>query len=101
MVAHFKAYTCLMDIQLNGTAKRRAAPTKLTNGKQIVYRFNGDPKYDETVSDSAGSLPFRMVGEIVTKKGKKCRVAIVRDDLNIDASRTAVPIHRVFLTDRF
>ncbi len=79
---------------------RRQAPAKLSHGKQIIYRFNGDPKYDETISDTEGVLPLRTVGEIVRSSGKDWRVTIVRDDFNMLASRTAVQIHHVFLTDK-
>jgi hypothetical protein len=72
-----------------------------SRGKQIIYRFNGDPKYDETISDRIGDLPFRRVGDMIEKRGKEWRVAVVRDDFNISASRTVIPIHRVFLTDKF
>jgi hypothetical protein len=74
---------------------------KQTRGKQIIYRYNGDPTYDETVSDLLGSMPFRQVGEILNKNGKQWRVNVVRDDFNMASSRTAIPIHRVFLTDKF
>jgi hypothetical protein len=87
--------------QVNGTVIRKPKTGKISFGKQIVYRFNGDPKDDETVSDRTGTLPFRTVGEIITRKGKAWRVTIVRDDLNMSASRTAVSIHHVFLTDNF
>ncbi len=87
--------------QQNGNVIRRQKPAKISFGKQIVYRFNGDPKDDETVSDRDGTMPYRRVGEILTRKGKEWRVAIVRDDLNMSASRTAVSIHHVFLTDNF
>ena len=65
-----------------------------------IRQSNGDPKYDEAVSDSAGTLPFRTVGEILMRNGKEWRVTIVRDDFNMSASRTAIPIHHVFLTDQ-
>jgi hypothetical protein len=74
---------------------------KRHRGKQIIYRFNGDPRHDETVSDPLGSMPFRQVGEIVKKNGKEWRVNVVQDDFNMAFSRTAIPIHRVFLTDNF
>jgi len=80
---------------------RKSVPAKQTRGKQIIYRYNGDPRHDETVSDMLGSLPFRRVGEIVKKNGKDWRVYVVRDDFNMASSRTAIPIHRVFLTDKF
>jgi hypothetical protein len=73
---------------------------KQIRGKQIVYRFNGDPKYDETVSDSLGSMPFRQVGDVLKKNGKQWRVAVIRDDYSMPGSAIAIPIHRVFLTDK-
>ena len=85
----------------NDIVSREPSTAKVTTGKQIIYRFNGDPKYDERVSDGTGNLPFLNVGEIVTRNGKQWQVAIVRDELNMASSRGAVPIHRVFLTDKF
>jgi hypothetical protein len=79
---------------------KQSVPAKQTRGKQIIYRFNGDPKDDKIFLDNVGSLPFRRVGEIITKNGKQWRVTIVRNDYNMSASRTAIPIHRVFLTDK-
>jgi hypothetical protein len=86
--------------QQNRFLARRQRPRKLSSGKQIIYRFNGDPKYDETISDTDGILPLRRVGEIIRSSGKDWRVAIVRDDFNMLASRTAIKIHHVFLTDK-
>lgn len=88
-----------MTKQHNGIS--RIVPGRLGVAKQIVYRFNGDPKYDRVISDATGYLPFRRVGDILTKKGKQWRVTIIRNDFNMDASRSAVPIHRVFVTDNF
>jgi hypothetical protein len=79
---------------------RQTAPAKQTRGKQIIYRFNGDPKDDEVITDRLGDMIFRRVGDIIRKNGKQWRVAIVRNDFNMSASRTAIPIHRVFLTDK-
>ena len=80
---------------------KRSVRAKQTRGKQIIYRFNGDPRHDEVISDRLGEVIFRRVGEILKKNGKEWRVAIVRNDFDMSASRTAVPIHRVFLTDKF
>jgi hypothetical protein len=67
--------------------------------KQIVYRHNGDPRYDETVIDKTGEMPFCRVGEILKKNGKRWKVAVVNEDFTMAGLR-AVPIHRVFLTDK-
>lgn len=87
--------------QRNGIVSRERSYTRVSTGKQIIYRYNGDPKYDERVSDGAGNLPFACVGEMVTRNGKEWQVAVVRDELNMGSSRGAVPIHRIFLTDKF
>jgi|HubBroStandDraft_2_1064218.scaffolds.fasta_scaffold91266_4 hypothetical protein len=84
-----------------GIVNIRPSLGKVISGKQIIYRFNGDPKYDERVSDGAGNLPFLNVGKRVTRNGKQWQVAVVRDELNMASSRGSIPIHRVFLTDKF
>jgi hypothetical protein len=70
------------------------------NEKQIVYRHNGDPRYDETVLDRTGTMPFYRVGEILEKNGKRWRVAVVNDDFTM-SGQIMFPIRRVFLTDKF
>jgi hypothetical protein len=74
--------------------------TKPGRGKKIVYRYNGDPKDDEIVLDINGEMPFSRMGEMTVRKGKRWRVAVVRNDLNMDRSAPEIPIHRVFLTDK-
>lgn len=75
--------------------------TKQTRGKQIIYRYNGDPRHDEVVSDRTGEMAFSWVGEMLRRNGKKWKVAVINNDFNMTASARAIPIHRVFLTDRF
>jgi hypothetical protein len=74
---------------------------KHNRAKQIVYHFNGNPMHDEIVSDRIGGVPFRRVGEIVKIRGKEWLVNVVQNNFDMLASRPAIPIHRVFLTDRF
>jgi hypothetical protein len=69
-------------------------------GKQIVYRHNGDPKYDEIVKDPTGEIPRCKVGEILLKKGKRWKVAVVHEDFTM-AGSNPFPVQRVFLTDKF
>ena len=87
--------------QRHGFVFRHPVPSKLSSGKQIVYRYNGDPKDDLVVMDRLGIMPFRRVGEIMKKDGKEWKVAVVRDDYNMTSSKIAIPVHRVFLTDKF
>jgi len=68
--------------------------------KQIVYRHNGDSKYDETVLDRTGAIPFNRVGEILEKNGKRWMVTVVNEDFTVKG-QIAIPILRVFLTDKF
>jgi hypothetical protein len=74
---------------------------KRARGKQIVYRFNGDPKHDEVVSDRVGNMALLRVGEILKRNGKQWMVVAVNNELSISGSSVAIPIHRVFLTDKF
>jgi hypothetical protein len=96
-----RAYNYCMWTQPKSAMRSKSRAVKRHRGKQIIYRYNGDPKHDETVSDMLGSMPFCQVGEIVKKNGKEWRVNVVQDDFNMAFSRTAIPIHRVFLTDNF
>ena len=89
-----------MVTQQNGTVRIRSNPTHVSLGKQIIYRFNGDPKDDEIISDRFGTMPLRRIGEVLEKNGKRWRVDVIRDDFDLSASKRAVAIHRVFLTDR-
>lgn len=101
MVDYFKAYNYQVNSHRRAAAAKRGASAVQARGKQIIYRYNGDPKDDETVSDSVGKIPLSRVGEMLRRNGKQWRVAVVRDDFNMTSSKTAVPIHRVFLTDKF
>lgn len=67
--------------------------------KQIVFRHNGDPRYDKIVLDRTGAMPFCKVGEILNKNGKRWRVAVVNEDFTMAGTR-AVSVHRVFVTDK-
>jgi hypothetical protein len=80
---------------------RRNLVVKQSRGKQIVYRYNGDPRHDEVLSDRTGEMPFSRVGETLRRNGKQWRVAVINNDFDMIASARAIPIHRVFLTDKF
>lgn len=75
--------------------------SRLSRGKQMIYRYNGDPRSDEVVSDRTGRVPLSWVGEMLRRNGKEWQVAVIRNDLDMVGSARAVPIHRVFLTDKF
>jgi hypothetical protein len=73
----------------------------LSRGKQMIYRYNGDPRNDEIVSDRTGRVPLSWAGEMLRRNGKEWLVAVIRYDLDMVGSALAVPIHRIFLTDKF
>jgi hypothetical protein len=69
-----------------------------SRGKQIVYRYNGDPNTQQTISDLHGSMLPHLVGSIVNRDGKQWRVVSIHEELDIKGP-LSVPIHHVFLTD--
>jgi hypothetical protein len=71
---------------------------KQSHGKQIVYRYNGDPSTQQTVSDFKGTMVIPAVGAIVNRNGKKWRVCVVNYELDFKGPMS-VPIHHVFLTN--
>ncbi len=68
--------------------------------KQIVYRYNGDPRGDDVVHDLAGEIPRHAKGEIIERNGKQWKVEFINDEFTIVGPKH-VPIHHVFLTDQF
>jgi hypothetical protein len=91
----------------NGSSQRKDVVMKhniitgMSRGKQMIYRYNGDPSSDEVVSDRTGRMPLCWVGEMLRRNGKEWLVACIRYDLDMVRSARAVPIHRIFLTDKF
>ena len=67
-----------------------------SQGKQIVYRYNGNPYSQDIMNDLKGQTPWHRVGEKVNRKGKEWLVDVVRND----STPQGIPIQRVFLSDR-
>jgi len=65
--------------------------------KQIVYRYNGDPKSEEVDQDLYGGPAVPEKDAVVDRKGKSWRVAKV----DIETSGKNIPVYRIYLTDRF
>ena len=80
---------------------RHSLGTRLSRGKQTIYRYNGNPSNDEVVFDRKGELPLCWVGEKLKRNGKQWQVSVVRNDLDMVGTGRSVPVHRVFLTDKF
>jgi hypothetical protein len=71
-----------------------------TLATQTVFRYNDDPKNDQVMNDLVGTMPRHIVGDFVNRKGKRWKVAVVIHERTDERSDT-IPLHRVFLTDRF
>jgi hypothetical protein len=67
--------------------------------KQIVYRYNGDPKSDEVQPDLDGEIPIPQRDQIVMRNGKNWKVVQVNTETTVSVPK-AVPIVRIFLTDQ-
>ena len=65
--------------------------------KQIVYRYNGDPKSDEVEHDLDGEVIVPQRDQIVIRNGKHWRVVQVNIETTVSAPR-AIPIVHIFLT---
>jgi hypothetical protein len=42
----------------------------LGRGAQMIYRYNGDPRSDEVVSDRTDRIPLCSAGEMLKKEWK-------------------------------
>lgn len=75
-----------------------AQALKLSRGKQIIYRHNGDPSADKIVNDPTGVMLRHTIGETVNRNGKQWKVVAFQEELDVKGP-LAVPIHHVYLTD--
>ena len=66
--------------------------------KQIIYRYNGDDTSEEIEIDFDGDIVLPQPGENMIRKGKTWK-AVQRDIESSGAG--AMPIIRLFLTDKF
>lgn len=68
------------------------------DAKQIVYRYNGIEADDEFEFDRDGEIDLPQVGEFILHKGNRWK-AVHR--IIESSGAGAVPIVRLFLTDKF
>ena len=66
--------------------------------KQIVFRYNGDPNTEESDLDMDGDKPVPKQGSLIERRGERWKVAQV--SMQTSADEPAVPIYRVFLTNK-
>jgi hypothetical protein len=70
---------------------------RVGNAKQVVYRYNGDPKSEETEPDLYGGGAVPEKDAVLKRKGKSWTVVKV----DIETSGKNIPIYRIYLTDKF
>jgi hypothetical protein len=67
--------------------------------KQIVFRYNGDPTTEESDLDMDGDKSVPEPGSFIDRRGERWKVAQVSMETSM-AEPFAVPIYRVFLTNK-
>jgi hypothetical protein len=67
--------------------------------KQIVFRYNADPTTEESDLDMDGDKSVPEPGSFVDRRGERWKVAQVSMETSM-AEPFAVPIYRVFLTNK-
>ena len=68
-------------------------------GKQIVFRYNGDPTTEEMDLDMDGDKSVPEQGCFIERKGERWKVVQVNVETSI-SEPFAARIHRVFLTNK-
>jgi hypothetical protein len=69
------------------------------NAKQIVFHYNGNPAMDELIVDTRGEEAIPTQGTVILRQGKLWKVVMVTTEQTITTPQ-AIPVYRVFLTDR-
>lgn len=70
----------------------------MTESKQLVYRYEGDPKSEETEEDLEGDAAVPSKDAVIARKGKRWRVVAVNKE-QLLARPPAIPVYRIFLTE--
>ena len=69
-------------------------------GKQIIYRYNGNPASEEIEVDWHGEVGLPAQGSIIERKRSSWKVLAVLTETSV-TNPNEFPIHRIFLTDNF
>ena len=69
----------------------------MAQGKQLVFRYNGDKASEDLEMDLLEEIPVPTKGSVVERKGSRWSVAEVMVE-QMAGDRLALPIYRVFLT---
>ena len=76
----------------------RVISAPMGHAKQIVFRYNGDPKTEESDLDMDGDKPVPEQGSIIDRRGERWKVVQVNLERSA-AEPFAVPTYRIFLTN--
>jgi hypothetical protein len=66
--------------------------------KQVVYRFNGEPKNDKVVQDLDDEIKGPAKDSVIGIDGKDWKVVMVTMTHSLDA-RGPIPVMTIYLTD--
>lgn len=67
--------------------------------KQIVYRYNGDPKSEELEDDLDGEILVPQRDQIIIRNEKNWKVVKVDIETTVAGPKT-IPIVYIYLTDQ-
>jgi hypothetical protein len=68
--------------------------------KQIVFRYNDDPTTEEIDLDMDGEKSTPERGSFIERKGERWKVVEVNVEIK-PAEPFEVPVHRIFLSNKF
>jgi hypothetical protein len=71
----------------------------MRRAKQIVFRYNDDPATEESDLDMDGDKSVPEPGSIIDRRGERWKVVQVSMERSSEEP-FAVPIYRVFLTNK-
>jgi len=66
--------------------------------KQVVYRFNGNPKTDQVKDDLEDEIELPSKGNVLVIDGKRWKVIEIMTERSLDA-RGPIPVVRIYLSD--
>jgi hypothetical protein len=71
----------------------------MRSAKQIVFQYNADPTTEESDLDMDGDKSVPEPGSFIDRRGERWKVAQVSMETSAEEP-FAVPIYRVFLTNK-
>ena len=71
----------------------------MKDGKQIVWRYDGDAKSDDVQQDLEGEIAVPEKDSVIMRKGRRWKAVQINEQRELTAN--SVPIYRVFLASKF